>query len=89
MSRVVDSVSPEELATRRRVLETLQSYTSARDPYVVHANDFQEVLASLGLRFGSDFVDRVMLLCNIDSSGMVSVCLRCGAPHAIHRGSAV
>ncbi len=70
-NRMVDTVSPDELATRRRILESLQGYAHPRRPNVVQAGEFQAVLDSMGLRFGTDVVDRVMLLCNIDGAGMV------------------
>ena len=70
-NRTVETVTADELATRRRILDLLRGYTNPRQPNVVHATEFQEVLDSMGLRFGADVVDRVMLLCNIDAGGMV------------------
>jgi hypothetical protein len=69
--RVSEVVSAEELSVRAQILEGLSGYAHPRNPFVVRAGDFQAVLDGLGLRFGNDAVDRVMLLCNIDGAGMV------------------
>ena len=42
----------------------------------IHAETFQEVVESVGLTFGNEIVDRVMLNCRIDDRGVVRcVCL--------------
>lgn len=40
----------------------------------VHAADFQQSLDTVGLKFGDEVVDRVMLLCRIDDDGIVRCC---------------
>lgn len=68
----VNAVSGEEEALRGRLLASFRQYATAA-PNVIHASKFQAVLAANNLPFGHQVVDRIMLLCHIDDTGMVDI----------------
>ncbi len=70
----VELLPAEESRVRAQLLSAFVDIASSRGgPHsrVIHASDFQRVLDGMGLKFGHEYVDRVMLLCVIDSGGMV------------------
>ena len=64
----VNAVSPAEEAVRGRLLSGFRAKVVEGRPNVIHATQFQGVLAENRLHFGHPIVDRIMLLCHIDET---------------------
>ena len=57
-------------ALKQAVIDTLNAIPTSRRQ-VVHAQQFQQAIESLGLTFGHPIVDEVMLGCRQDEQGFV------------------
>lgn len=77
------AMTSSEQSLRESLLSAFR-YFEPQGRSVVHAADFQQALASVGLSFGTEFVDRVMLQCKIDAEGYVrGLCAACALVRAL------
>ena len=63
-------MSDQDTVLKQAIIDTLGSIPTQRK-CIVHAQQFQEAIESLGLTFGHPIVDEVMLSCKQDSQGFV------------------
>ena len=74
------TLSPSEVTLRDEVYGTLKSLSAGATS--VPAGTFQQALKFHNLTFGTDIVDRIMLVCKINDMGQVctNTMLPCAAP---------